>query len=96
MSLPLEAMASARSIVATRAVGVEETVPGGAGAVVDLGARDELAAALAHRLEHRDEADDEGLVGRAHVERGYDAATAAAELSKIYLTRLAERRQAPR
>jgi glycosyltransferase involved in cell wall biosynthesis len=94
--VPLEAMASARSIVATRAVGVEETVPGGAGAVIDLGASDELAAALVHRLRHRDEADDEGRVGRAHVEGRYDAATAAAELSRIYLTRLAERRQGPR
>ena len=94
--VPLEAMACARSIVATRAVGVEETVPDGAGAVVDLEAPDDIAAALAHRLRHRDQADDEGLVGRAHVERGYDAATAAAELSRVYLTRLAERRQAPR
>ncbi|MFB9311841.1 glycosyltransferase [Nocardioides plantarum] len=94
--VPLEAMACARSIVATRAVGVEETVPDGAGAVVDLGARDDLAAALAHRLRHRDEADAEGLVGRAHVESGYDAATASAELSTVYLTRLAQRRPAPR
>lgn len=93
--VPLEAMASARSIVATRAVGVEETVPDGAGAVIDLGSVDELARAVAHRLRHRGEADGEGLVGRAHVEDRFDAATAAAELSRRYLTRLAERRRAP-
>lgn len=91
--VPLEAMASARSVVATRAIGMAETVPAGAGAVVDQGHQDALVDALIHRLAHPRVADDEGEVGRDHVERSFDSADVAAELSRTYLRRLALRRR---
>ena len=58
--------------------------------------RADLAAALAHRLENRDEADDEGQVGRAYVHRRHNSSDIAAELGKLYLERLTERRRAQR
>lgn len=94
--VPLEAMALGRSVVATQTSGVRETVPEGAGEVVDVASRSDLAAALAHRLENREQADDEGQVGREFVRRRHDSSDIAAELSRLYLERLTERRRSKR
>lgn len=91
--VPLEAMASARSIVATNVTGIVESVPEAAGAIVPPGERGALAEAIALRLAHPDEADAEGWEGRAHVEMGHDAASSAKELAESYLRVLAARRR---
>ena len=74
MSLvPLEAMASARSVVATSVSGVAESVPDDAGAIVAAGRpgghgdRGRRAACC-----DPDRAHDEGWAGRAHVEAHHD------------------------
>jgi len=69
----LEAMASARSVVATEVDGMREALGDeGAGALVapeDAGA---LAAAVALRLSDVGRADEEGATGRRRVERYFD------------------------
>lgn len=94
--VPLEAMAAGRSVVATAVAGIGESVPAGAGVVVRAGERVELCEAVAHRLVHRDRADAEGDVGRAHVEREFDLAGPAGELSQVYLQLLGQRRRSSR
>jgi glycosyltransferase involved in cell wall biosynthesis len=93
MSLvPLEAMASARSVVASSVSGVVESVPDDAGAIVAPGDRAGMAAALSQRLLEPERADDEGWAGRAHVEAHHDAVTSAHELAHVYLRLVGERR----
>lgn len=93
MSLvPLEAMACARSVVATAVSGIAESVPDGAGAIVVTDDRAALAAAVVKRLLDPDLAQDEGWAGRAHVEASYDMATSAQELARVYLRLVGERR----
>lgn len=91
--VPLEAMATARSVVATNVTGIVESVPEAAGAIVAPGDRPALAEALAHRLAKPEVADDEGLAGRSHVETSHDAAGSAKELAQLYLRVLAMRRR---
>jgi glycosyltransferase involved in cell wall biosynthesis len=91
--VPLEAMASARSIVATNVTGIVESVPEVAGAIVPPGDRHALAEAVATRLSKPDAADDEGLEGRSHVETSHDATASAKELAQSYLRVLALRRR---
>jgi glycosyltransferase involved in cell wall biosynthesis len=93
MSLvPLEAMASARSVVATSVSGVAESVPHDAGAIVAPHDRTEMAAELSRRLLDPDRADEEGWAGRAHVEAHHDAATSAHDLAHVYLRLVGEHR----
>lgn len=93
MSLvPLEAMASARSVVATSVSGVVESVADDAGAIVAPQDRTQMAAALSQRLQDPGRADEEGWAGRAHVEAHHDASSSAHELARVYLRLVGERR----
>lgn len=67
----LEALASARSIVTTDAVGMRESV-GDAGAVVPIDDPDAVAAALIERLGDLERADREGARGRQRVVERFD------------------------
>lgn len=69
--VPLEARACARSVVASDATGLAETVTPGTGAVVGIGDRHALAEALRPRLADRELADREGALGRDETERGW-------------------------
>jgi len=91
--VPLEAMASGRSVVAARVTGVAESVPEGAGAVVPVGPGPALVDALADRLaDPAGTADPEGLVGHQHVVAHHDATTSAEALAASYLRLLVGRR----
>ncbi|WP_292678225.1 glycosyltransferase family 4 protein [Nocardioides sp.] len=90
--VPLEAMASARSVVATSVSGVLESVPADAGAIVPPQDPSEMAAALSLRLQDPSRADDEGWAGRAHVEAHHDVTTSAHELARVYLRLVGEHR----
>lgn len=67
----LEALASARSVVTTDAVGMRESV-GDAGAVVPIDDVDAIAAALIERLSDPDCADRDGVRGRERVIEEFD------------------------
>jgi glycosyltransferase involved in cell wall biosynthesis len=88
----LEAMARARSIVATDVAGVVDALPNSAGAVVSAGDRAALARELTVRLLDPPRADAEGAAGREHVQRHHDRADAAAALVRVY-SALLDRRQ---
>jgi len=91
--VPLEAMASGRSVVAYRVTGVAESVPESAGAVVPVGPGPALVDALAARLGDPDgTADPEGLAGRRYVVAHHDATTTAEALAASYLRLLVGRR----
>ena len=90
--VPLEAMASARSVVATSVSGILESVPDEAGAIAAARDPGELAAALVRRLVDPAVADEEGRAGRAHVEANHDAASSAHELARVYLRLVGEHR----
>ncbi|WP_205470903.1 glycosyltransferase family 4 protein [Nocardioides sp. SYSU D00038] len=91
--VPLEAMASARSVVATRVPGILDTVPPGAGALVEVDDHTALADAVAERLTDPERVEDEGWAGRAHVEAHHDAAASANALARVYLKVLGARRR---
>ena len=95
--VPLEAMASARSVVATDVPGVVESLPSGAGAVVAIGDRFGLAGEIAVRLADRVRADAEGAAGRRHVELRHNLATSAGAVVSLYsmLLRRQQRAQQP-
>ena len=90
--VPLEAMASARSVVATDVTGIVDSVPPNAGAIVPAGDGPALVGALVRRLVDPDLAEDEGWNGRSHVEAHHDAAKSARELSRVYLRLVGARR----
>jgi glycosyltransferase involved in cell wall biosynthesis len=90
--VPLEAMACARSVVATDVIGVVDSVPPGAGAVVALDDPPALVDALVARLEDPALADEEGWVGRSHVESHHDVTSSARELARVYLRLVGARR----
>jgi|tagenome__1003787_1003787.scaffolds.fasta_scaffold20943515_2 glycosyltransferase involved in cell wall biosynthesis len=90
--VPLEAMACARSVVATDVNGVVDSVPSGAGAVVPLDDPEALSEALAHRLVDPELADEEGWHGRSHVETHHDVTTSTRELARVYLRLVGARR----
>jgi glycosyltransferase involved in cell wall biosynthesis len=93
MSLvPLEAMACARSVVATSVPGVVESVPDDAGAIVVPDEPAAMGSAIVKRLLDPDLAQDEGWAGRAHVEAHHDVETSAHEMSRVYLRLVGERR----
>ena len=86
--VPLEAMACARSVVATDVVGVAESVPPSAGRVVATGDRTGLAREIAARLTNSARCDAEGAAGRRHVESHHDLTTSAAAVVSLYSTLL--------
>jgi glycosyltransferase involved in cell wall biosynthesis len=93
--VPIEAMAHARSVVATDVPGIRETVPAGAGAIVAVGDGGALARQIAVRLADVTSADAEGRLGRQHVEAHHDRARAAASIAELYASVL-DRRWAAR
>lgn len=80
---PIEAMAAGRSVVATRITGMVDSIPSGAGALVEPGDTDQLARALVARLLDPALAAEEGARGRAHVESHHDAFTSARAVAGI-------------
>jgi glycosyltransferase involved in cell wall biosynthesis len=90
--VPLEAMASARSVVATDVNGVVDSVPDGAGAIVALDDPPALVEALVTRLLDPALADQEGWLGRSHVEAHHDVTSSARELARVYLRLVGARR----
>ncbi|MCW2792548.1 MAG: pimB, partial [Nocardioides sp.] len=82
---PLEAMASARSLVATDVVGIEGSVPPSAGVLVAPGHATELADALVARLADPELADAEGRQGRAHVAANFDASGSVDTMAAVSL-----------
>ena len=91
--VPLEAMASGRSVVATDVPGVAESLPVDAGAVVAIGDRLGLADEIVVRLADRTRADAEGAAGRRQVESRHDMVVSAGAIISLYSTLL--RRQKP-
>lgn len=89
---PIEAMAAGRSVVATRITGMVDTVPAGAGALVEPGDTDHLARALVARLLDPALAAGEGARGRAHVESHHDAFTSARAVARILVRQYARTR----
>jgi glycosyltransferase involved in cell wall biosynthesis len=89
---PLEAMAAARSVVATDVNGVVDSVPEGAGAIVPLDDPPALVEALVARLGDPELAASEGWLGRAHVETHHDVTTSTRELARVYLRLVGARR----
>jgi glycosyltransferase involved in cell wall biosynthesis len=90
--VPLEAMACARSVVATDVNGAVDSVPSDAGVIVALDDPVELTQALVARLEDRTLAQEEGWRGRSHVEVHHDVSTSARELARVYLRLVGARR----
>jgi glycosyltransferase involved in cell wall biosynthesis len=90
--VPLEAMACARSVVATDVNGVVDSVPPAAGAIVALDDPASLTDALAERLLDPVLAEEEGWRGRSHVELHHDVTTSARELARVYLRLVGARR----
>ena len=89
--VPLEAMATARSVVATDVAGAD-SVPPGAGAIVEVDDSAALVTAVVRRLSDPGLAEQEGWAGRAHVEAHHDVATSARELARVYLRLVGARR----
>jgi glycosyltransferase involved in cell wall biosynthesis len=84
----LEAMASARCLVATDVGGVRESAPAGA-AAVPVGDIDALADALIVRLLQPEVAAVEAAAGRARVCRDYDLSRATERMRSAYLDTIA-------
>ena len=82
---PLEAMASARSVVATTAAGMTDSVPPGAGSLVEVGDLDDLAHRLVERLLDPVLASTEGATGRAHVEAHHDVNASTRDVARVSL-----------
>jgi glycosyltransferase involved in cell wall biosynthesis len=90
--VPLEAMASARSVVATDVNGVVDSIAEGAGAIVALDDSAALVEALVERLADGELAEGEGWLGRAHAETHHDVTTSTRELARVYLRLVGARR----
>jgi glycosyltransferase involved in cell wall biosynthesis len=80
----MEAMATARSVVATDVAGMAEGLAGGCGAVVPVEDADALAAALTERLADPALADREGSAGRRRVEERYQLRAASDRMADLY------------
>ena len=93
--VPLEAMARARSVVASDVGGTREALPSGAGALVASGDSAALAGAIVDRLGDHPHADREGRVGRAHVVRHHPLPRTLAGVDAVYRAVLTARRTEP-
>lgn len=82
--VPLEAMASGRSLVAFDAGGVRESV-GDAGIVLPVGDVGGLSREIIRRLTDSELAEDEGRRGRRMAESRFDQRLSAAEVAKVTL-----------
>jgi glycosyltransferase involved in cell wall biosynthesis len=80
----LEAMASARSVVATDVSGASEAIGVEAGAVVAHGDLEALAEAVAERLRDPSRADAEGRAGRRRVEVSFELRQTTAAVAELY------------
>lgn len=80
----MEAMASARSVVAADVAGMREGLAEGSGTVVGVEAVQPLADAVAERLATPGLADREGVAGRRRVERHYDLKVASGRMAELY------------
>jgi glycosyltransferase involved in cell wall biosynthesis len=90
--VPLEAMACARSLVATDVNGVIDSVPAEAGAIVGLDDGAGLVEAVVTRLRDPALAEAEGWAGRSHVETHHDLTNSSQELARVYLRLVGARR----
>jgi glycosyltransferase involved in cell wall biosynthesis len=88
--VPLEAMACARSVVASDIPPNAETLPVGGGALVASGDPVALARAISTRLCDVTLADAEGRIGRAHVEAHHDVRMSTAVIADLYRAVLLE------
>lgn len=79
----LEAMASARAVVATDVSGMREVVEG-AGALVAVDDPPALTEAIVERLEDPGHADAEGWVGRTRVEADHELAHQLRDIDALY------------
>jgi glycosyltransferase involved in cell wall biosynthesis len=82
--VPLEAMARARSVVASDIPANRESVPIGAGAAVDAQDPAALATAVADRLSDSFLVEREGRAGRVYVQARHDARVASERLVGLY------------
>jgi glycosyltransferase involved in cell wall biosynthesis len=89
--IAMEAMALARSVVATDVAGMADGLAGGCGKVVPVQDAGALAAALAERLADAALAAREGSAGRRRVEKRYDLDVASARMATLYERVVAER-----
>jgi glycosyltransferase involved in cell wall biosynthesis len=80
----LEAMASARSVVATDVPGAREALGGEAGEIVPVGDAHRLAEALVERLLDPGRAAAEGTAGRRQAESAHDLRTATGAMAELY------------
>jgi glycosyltransferase involved in cell wall biosynthesis len=88
----MEAMALARSVVASAVAGMAEGLEGGCGAMVPVEDSGALADALVERLLDADLADREGAAGRRRIEERYDVRVASERMAAVYERVLAGRR----
>jgi glycosyltransferase involved in cell wall biosynthesis len=79
----LEAMASGRSVVVSDVPGLGDAVPVGAGGRIPAEDPARLAREVQVRLEDRQVADREGLVGAAHVARQHNRSTTLEKLASL-------------
>jgi glycosyltransferase involved in cell wall biosynthesis len=79
----LEAMASARPVVASDVPGMRELVRDDAGALVPYGDPEALARAVVERLRDPERCAAEGAAARARVEGGYGLTTTLARLAEL-------------
>jgi glycosyltransferase involved in cell wall biosynthesis len=82
--IAMEAMARARSVVATDVWGTREGLSKGGGAVVPVEAVGPLADAVADRLADPVRADTDGSAGRRRVEAAYDLRIANERMAELY------------
>lgn len=82
--VPLEALATSRSVVASAVAGVRESVPPEAGALVPAENASALVEALTLRLADRRTADAEGERGRRFVTQHRDVGALTVRLMRLY------------
>lgn len=80
----LEAMAAARSVVITDVPGARDALGQDSAAIVPLGDRRALAAAINVRLLDPAIAEEEGTAARLRVERGHDLRTTTRAVAELY------------
>lgn len=80
----MEAMATARSVVATEVAGTRDGLVSEAGALVGVDHVEALVRQIVIRLRNRALADAEGAAGRRRVEQNFDAKQAAPRMAAVY------------